>query len=186
MSTIKKPRSDSKLDALDQDQQRQLCEWLLTPGLSYEKVKTLVLEEFNTSTTASALSSFYQSYVGAYVLERRRLAVGLAKEVGEELKRAPGEFSQATIDALEQKAFELIQNPMVDPREVKAIFTLVLKSRDQSLKEKDIEIKLRRLESLEAKEQRTEEAKSQLTSLASKGGLTAETLRTIEEAAKLL
>jgi hypothetical protein len=130
---MRKPRSDSKLDALDQDQQRQLCEWLLTPGLSYERVKKLVLDEFKTSTSGQALSSFYQSYVGAYVLEHRRRAVGLAHEVGDELKRQPGQFSEATIDALEQKAFELAQNPMVDPKEVKAIFSLVLKARDQSL-----------------------------------------------------
>jgi hypothetical protein len=137
---MRKPRSDSKLDALDQDQQRQLCEWLLTPGLSYEKVKKLVFDEFNTSTTGSSLSLFYQEYVGAYVLERRRRAVGLAQEVGVELKRQPGQFSQATIDALEQKAFELAQNPMVDPKEVKAIFSLVLKARDQSLQRDKFEI----------------------------------------------
>src|SRR5260221_7285018 len=134
---MKKPRSDSKLDALDTDQQRQLCEWLLTPGLSYERVKALVFEEFKTSTNSDSLSRFYQSYVGAYVLERRRRAVGLATEVGEELKRAPGEFSEATIDALEQKAFELAQNPMVDPKEVNTILSLVLKARDQDLKKQE-------------------------------------------------
>src|SRR5947209_10645450 len=104
MSTLKRPRSDSKLDALDLDQQRQLCEWLLSPGLSYEKIKTLILEEFNVSTTAGSLSTFYQSHVAAYLLQRRAQAVGLAKEVGEDLKKRPGEFSQVTIDALEQKA----------------------------------------------------------------------------------
>lgn len=130
---MKKPRSDSKLDALDEDQQRQLCEWLLTPGLNYERVKKLVTDEFNVSTSGRALSSFYQSYVGPFVLERRRLAVRLAVQVGEDARRTPGQFSQATIDALEQKAFELAQNPMCDPKDVKAIFSLVLKARDQTL-----------------------------------------------------
>ena len=153
---MKKPRSDSKLDALDIDQQRQLVEWLLTPGLTYEAVKKMVFEEFNVSTSSRALGVFYQSYVGPYILERRRQAVGLAKEVGDEIKRAPGEFTQTTIDALEQKAFELAQNPMVNPKDVKSIFTLVLKSRDQSLKEKDIEIKLRKLELLEERQKKAE------------------------------
>jgi hypothetical protein len=182
---MKKPRSDSKLDALDMDQQRQLCEWLLTPGLNYERVKELVFEKFNVSTSGAALSKFYQSYVGSYVLERRRQAVGLATEIGAELKRAPGEFSAQTIDALEQKAFELAQNPMVDPREVKAIFSLVLKARDQSLKERDIEIKLRRLELLETN---AESAKAKLTDAIAKSGssISKDTLRTLEEAAKLL
>jgi hypothetical protein len=102
-----------------------------------------------------------------------------------ELKRAPGEFSAQTIDALEQKAFELAQNPMVDPREVKAIFSLVLKARDQSLKERDIEIKLRRLELLETN---AESAKAKLTDAIAKSGssISKDTLRTLEEAAKLL
>ena len=68
---MKKPRSDSKLDGLDLDQQRQLVEWLLTPGLSYEHVKKLVFDEFNVSTSAAALSAFYQSYVSAYLIQRR-------------------------------------------------------------------------------------------------------------------
>jgi hypothetical protein len=181
---MRKPRSDSKLDALDVDQQRQLCEWLLTPGLSYERIKKLVLEEFNTSTTAGSLSAFYQSYVAAYLIQRRALQVGVAKEVGAELRATPGEFSEATIDALEQKAFELANNPMVDPKSVSTVFSLLLKARDQSLKQKDIDIKLRRLELLE---KNATAAKEKLnTVIASKGGLTAETLQTIEQAAKLL
>jgi hypothetical protein len=131
--SMKKPRSDSKLDALDVDQQRQLCEWLLTPGLSYGAVKEMVFDQFNVSTTASSLTSFYQRYVAAYVLTRRMQAVGLAKEVGAEIQKTPGQFSKPTIDALEQKAFEFAQNPMVNPKDVKAIFSLVLKAHENQL-----------------------------------------------------
>jgi hypothetical protein len=129
--SLRKPRSDSKLDALDLDQQQMLCEWLLTPGLSYERIKEMVFKEFNVSTTASSLSSFYSSYVAAYLIQRRAQAVGVAKELGAEVEKTPGQFSKATIDALEQKAFEFAQNPMVNPKDVKAIFSLVLKARDQ-------------------------------------------------------
>lgn len=177
---MRKPRSDSKLDALDVDQQRQLCEWLLTPGLSYENIKALVFEKFNTSTSGHALTSFYQSYVGAYVLERRRRAVGLAQEVGTELKRQPGQFSQVTIDALEQKAFELAQNPMVDPKEVKAIFSLVLKARDQSLDERRVALLEKKSDAFDRAQAALREAKS------SKGGVTPETLERIERELNLL
>ena len=71
MST-RKPRSDSKLDGLDLDQQRQLCEWLLMPGLSYTIIKAQVFEEFNVSTSCASLSAYYQSYCGAYLIQRRR------------------------------------------------------------------------------------------------------------------
>ena len=181
---MRKPRSDSKLEALDVDQQRQLCEWLLTPGLSYERVKKLVLDEFNTSTTAGSLSSFYQSYVAAYLIQRRAQSVGVAQEVGAEIRKTPGQFSEATIDALEQKAFELAQNPMVDPGEVKSIFTLLLKARDQSLKQKDIDIKLRRLELLEAKRD-AGEREAERCDRAKGGSISHETLKQIEQAAKI-
>jgi hypothetical protein len=181
--SLKKPRSDSKLDALDVDQQRQLCEWLLTPGLSYEVVKKMVLDEFNTSTSARALSSFYQSYVAAYLIQRRAQAVGVAKELHGDMEKTPGKFDEATIDALSQKAFEFAQNPMVDPRDVKQLFSLVLKARDQSLKEQDISIKLRRLELLEKS---STQAKEKLTALTKKGGLSADALKEIERAAKIL
>lgn len=180
---MKKPRSDSKLDALDLDQQRQLCEWLLTPGLSYERVKKLVFDEFNVSTTAGSLSVFYQSYVSAYLIQRRAQSVGVAKEVGAEIRKTPGQFSEATIDALEQKAFELANNPMVDPKAIASVFVLLLKARDQELKKSDIEIKLRRLEILERS---ATQAKEKLTEIASKGGLSSEALKQIEQAAKIL
>jgi hypothetical protein len=146
----RKPRSDSKLDALDLDQQRQLCEWLLAPGVSYEDVKQAVFEKFNVSTTGSSLSAFYQSYCSQYLLQRRRAAVSVAGEIVEEAKLSPGNFDQAAIEAIGQKAFELASNPMCNPKEVKAIFGLMLKARDQDLKRQDIDIKIRRLELLES------------------------------------
>src|SRR6266852_2901229 len=80
----------------------------------------------------------------------------------------------ATIDALEQKAFELANNPMVDHKAIKSVFTLLLQARDQSLKQKDIDLKLRRLQLLE---ENALAAKEKLNQLARKGaGLSTETL----------
>ena len=180
---MRKPRSDSKLNKLDLDQQRQLCEWLLTSGFSYDRIKGLVLERFGVSTTATSLSRFYQSRVSAYLIQRRSQQVGVAKEIGEELKKRPGEFSQVTIDALKQRAFEVANNPMVDSKAIKNIFTLLLQHRDQSLKEKDIDLKLRRLQLLE---ENSLAAKEKLNQLATRRGLSKETLSQIEQAVKLL
>ena len=174
---MKKPRSDSKLEALDLDQKRELCEWLLTPNLSYKVIVKQVFEEFNVSTSAASLSSFYQAYCGEYLKEQRRKAVCLAEEIGEEIAGAPGMWDAVTIDSLKQTAFRLASNPQVNPKEVKAVFSLVLKARDQDLQ-------LRRVEMLE---HAASEAKEKLTALVtSKGGLTPETLKQIEEAAALL
>ncbi len=173
MSSIKKPRSDSKLDALSVDQQRKLCEWLLTSGLKYEKIKKLVFDEFGTSTSTRALSVFYQSYVVPYLLRRR--AQGVSKEW-------PRESSEAALEALEQKALVMAINPFQNAKSIKLIFTLLLGAREQRLKQGDIILKLRHLQLLE---KNSEKVKEKLKAIVNKG-LTKETLREIEEAAKLL
>jgi hypothetical protein len=122
------------LEQLDPDQQRQICEWLLTPGLGTEKIKALVKKKFKVSTNWSALDSFYQLYVAPYLMKRREQVMGVAEQLEKEVRKAPGQFDKITIDALERKAFELANNPMVDAASLKSIYTLLLKARDQEIK----------------------------------------------------
>src|SRR5689334_11938123 len=146
---MRKTRSDAAflaLEGLESDEQQQVVEWLLTPQLGYKKVAALVKKEFGIPCNYGSLDEFFQSYVAPYLIKKRSLAVGLADEVGQAIEKTPGRFDQVTVDALKQKAFELANNPMANPRDVKTIFSLVLKAWDQDLKSKDIDIKLRRLE----------------------------------------
>jgi hypothetical protein len=55
------------------------------------------------------------------------------REVASDAQRRPGRLDEATIAALKQKAFELAISPGQDPEAVKAVFSLVLKARDQDL-----------------------------------------------------
>src|SRR3954468_19245200 len=123
---MRKTRSDAAflaLEGLEPDEQQTIVEWLLTPQLGYKKIAKLVQKEFGIPCNYGALDSFYQSYVAPYLIRKRSLAVGVANQVGDEIEKTPGRFDQATVDALKQKAFELANNPMSDPRDVKAIFT---------------------------------------------------------------
>ena len=127
-----KPRSDSKLLNLPEEQQAQLAEWLLS-GLPYHRVRPLVKKEFKISTSSAALYQFYQTVCSAELIARRKRAVSTADEIADQAVKMPGRFDSATIDALKQKAFELSINPGADPRDVKALFMLVLKARDQEI-----------------------------------------------------
>ena len=147
---MKKPRSDAKLLNLPEEQKAQLCDWMLS-GLPYHKVKALLAEQFKVATTLSALSSFYQDFCSAALLAQRSRAVGVAEDIAAEAAKTPGRFDAATIDALKQKAFELAIQPLADPRDVKSIFSLVLKARDQDLE-------ARRIVVLEAKAQKADQA----------------------------
>ncbi len=179
---MKKPRSDSKLLTLTEEQQAQIAEWLLS-GMSYRQVRELVAREFAVKTSFAALSRFWDDVCTPALLARRRRAVTTADEMAEEAQKMPGNFDAATLDAIRQAAFNLAIKPQSSPHDVKQLFTLVLKARDQELKNKDIEIKLRRLELLE---RNAAAAKEKLSAAKSKGGLDESTIEAIEAALNLL
>ena len=136
---MSKPRSDAKLLNLPEEEQSALCDWLLS-GVPYHKVKSMLKDQFKVSTSLGALSNFYDSVCSAELIARRRRAVSTADEIAKEAEAKPGRFDTATIDALKQKAFELSVSPGADPRDVKSLFMLVLKARDQDLGERNIEL----------------------------------------------
>jgi hypothetical protein len=148
-----KPRSDSKLLNLPEEQQAQLAEWLLS-GLPYHKAKALIEKEFGITTSLAALSAFWDDVCSQALSARRQQAVTTADEIADEARKNPGQFDAAMIDAIKQKALAISISPQAKPGEVKSLLMILLKSRDQELKSKDIEIKIRRLELLEKQTQK--------------------------------
>lgn len=134
---MSKPRPESKLLNLPDDQQAQIVDWLLS-GLPYYAVAGMIEKEFKLKVSNSVLCRFYKIAVEPALLVRRRRAVETADAIGEAAAQNPGKMDQATVDALKQRAFELSINPQVNPKDVKAIFALVLKARDQELSEQQL------------------------------------------------
>lgn len=144
--SLKKPRSDAKLLTLPEDQQAKLADWLLG-GMPYHAAREAVAKEFNVEVRSlAAFSSFYSEVCSPLLLRRRSQAVAMAEEIAVEATRSPARFDQATVDAIKQKAFELAISPMSSPKDVKALFMLIQKSRDQELKERDLGLKEEALE----------------------------------------
>lgn len=179
---MKKTRADAKLLNLPEAQQAQIAEWLLS-GISYQQARDLIEREFEVRTSFAALSAFWDQVCTPALLARRRRAVSTADEMAAEAQSMPGRFDEATLDAIRQAAFNLAITPQTNPGDVKSLFSLVLKARDQELKNQDIGIKLRRLEMLE---RNAAQAKQQLSEAAAKGGLDEETMKRIERALKFL
>lgn len=142
---MRKPRSDAKLLNMPEAQQSQLAEWLLT-GMPYHHALKLIKKEFKVASSLAALSDFYDAYCTAELINRRRRAVSTADEIAEEARKHPGQFDDATIDALKQQAFELAISPGANPKSVKQLFSLVLKARDQDLDEQQIALARDRFE----------------------------------------
>ena len=163
-------------------QQAQLADWLLG-GMPYHIAQPQVEQEFGVKAGKDSFATFWQEVCVPLLLTRRRQAVETADAVASEASNQPGRFDQATIDALKQKAFELSISPHSEPKDVKALMMLVLKARDQDIKQSDMALKVRRLELLE---KQAADVKEKLTAVKTGGGLSPEALRQIEEAANLL
>jgi hypothetical protein len=134
---MSKPRSDAKLLNLPEEQQARLAEWLLS-GMSYHDARERVIKDFEVTVSLAAFGGFWSAVCSDALLAKRRRAVNIANEVAQEAGKHPGRFDQATIDALKQKAFELSISPLANPKDVKSLFSLVLKARDQDLNERKI------------------------------------------------
>ncbi len=136
---MQKPRSDAKLLNLPEEKQAQLVDWLLG-GTPYHEARALVQKEFGVSVSLASLSHFYQAVCTPHLIRRRAQAVGMAAEVARAAESSPAQFDAATVDAIRQKAFELAISPMSQPKDVKALFMLLQKSRDQELKAETLKL----------------------------------------------
>ncbi len=147
---MKKPKS-KLLTELDEAQQAQLADWLLS-GMPYHQARELVSKEFGVSVALSSFTSFWQECCAPELIRRRSRAKETADSIAAEASRQPGKFDAATIDALKQKAFELATSPGADPKNVKAIFSLVLKANDQHIKGQELDLAKRKMALLEKRE----------------------------------
>lgn len=136
--------------------QARLADWLLG-GMTYHEANLLVEKEFGIAPSASLgrYSRFWEQVCTPMLLRRRDRMAGTASERAKAAVENPAEFDKATLDALQQKAYELAESPTSNPKDVKAILTLLLKAKDQSLEE-------RRLVLLEAEAAKAKEAKGLL------------------------
>lgn len=155
---MNKPRPESKLLNLPEEQQAQLAEWLLS-GMPYHEAKVLVQKEFGVSVSLSKFSAFWAAVCSPALLAKRARAVNLANDVADQARKHPGKFDEATIDALKQKAFELASSPNGKPKDVKALFALVLKAKDQEAGEKRLKLDERKVAILEKKAAAYDKAK---------------------------
>jgi hypothetical protein len=126
---MRKPRSDAVLLNLPEEQQCKLADWLLS-GMPYHEAKVLVEKEFGVPVKSlSSFGQFWSEVCQPALLARRAKSAGMAEAVSGESKAAP--FGVATLKLLDQKAFEVLQNPSADPNEIKAVLGLFVKAQGE-------------------------------------------------------
>lgn len=154
--SFRKPRADSKLLNLPEEQQAKLVDWLLG-GMPYHTARELVAKEFGVTVGIASFTGFWQEVCTPHLLRKRSVARETADEMAEEAAARPARFDAATIEAIRQKAFEISLNPLSNPDDVKALFSLVLKKEDQDLKREQVDVAKRRVAVLERREEKAKE-----------------------------
>ena len=124
---------------LSDEQQSRMAEWLLN-GLPFHIVQELTVKEFGRAFSHVALCLFWREVCCPELARRRRQAAEAARALAAEAAELPGRFDQATIAALEQKAFELAISPAAKAEDTRAIFSLVLQARAQELDREQFEL----------------------------------------------
>ncbi|MBI5770823.1 MAG: hypothetical protein HZA93_23805 [Verrucomicrobia bacterium] len=143
--TTRKPRGDSKLDALAPSQKEQLAEWLTVENLTYAEARTRVAEQFGVFTTASALQSFYSRFAAPWSYAR---AAGDAEAFASLME---GKFEPAAIKAAKQLAFTALTSPQPDLKTAKTLFKIVGDSAKLTLAQEKISLDARKVALLEKK-----------------------------------
>jgi hypothetical protein len=135
---MSKPRSDSILLNLPEEQQAKLADWLLG-GVPYHEAKPLVEEEFGVSfKSLKPFEAFWKQVCAPLLLQRRRRMLPLAEARAKEALENPGQFDVATLDALKQKAYELAESPTATLKDVKAVLGLLLKARSEDRADREL------------------------------------------------
>ena len=183
---MRKDRSDKKLNALDDEQRAQLWAWLNTAGLSYSTVRDLVAKEFGVATSTRALSEFWEERATEEAQERILRATRVADSLGAEVSAKLPEITDALKAQLTQKAFEAALAGS-DEKTIATLMQIVGGINKAELDRAKIDIDVARLnQRVREYEEKNAAAKAALEGIKSKGGLTEETIREIEETVKLL
>lgn len=191
---MRKPHARSRLKTLPPDKQRELFEHLTANTLEETEawLATGALTGESLDTQRSSLSEFFAWYPLASQLHA---AANMTDMLKAELKELPGlNLDEEQLSKAGQAIFETIAIKNQDSDLYTALrklrqndSALKLKGRGDSKKaeQKDRELELteRRVKLLEENQAK---AKAALETVKSRGGLTPETLRQIEEAASLL
>jgi hypothetical protein len=149
----RKPRSDSKLDALSEEQHVTLAEWLTIENVSYTEAKSRVLDQFGVSTSVAALQSFFSRFAAPWKYARA------ADEADQFAALMEGKFDAASIKRAKQLAFEAMSGPRPDLKAARALLKIVGDSAKLSLAQEKLSLDARKVKLLEAKAALADQAK---------------------------
>lgn len=149
-ATRPKPRGEWKLGELSNEQLAEVLGQLLNRA-KQRSVREFIVKEFGIRINSDrSLSEFFSGVKHFLGTARRRSVMAGAKALGPLTDKEQSEIDVANLGLLRTAINEKLDNPEIESSELGLFVKAFLKLRDQSLTERDIDLKLRRLEALEA------------------------------------
>jgi len=172
---MKKARGDSKLKTLPPAVQAELFTQCQGKG-GYDAARAWLLAEHDVKTSAGSLSNFF----GWYPFSLSRTA-SYAQQFEAEIAKLPDMAGKAAqLSQIGQVGFEMLAMQSNDLEGYATLKKLRLKEEEQSISRDTLNLKVRQYE------EKIAAARSSLEKAKSKGGVSADTLKLIEEQLKLL
>jgi predicted component of type VI protein secretion system len=192
MSKRAKPQSTSKLDGMPQHQRDALERWLFEEKISYDQARSRLFNDFGVRVGSnSTLSSFYQRCSDRRMLDRIAERAAKTNEVVKRFEANPSDTYRALIGLVGQIAFDKSTQDQLDAETIYNFTKLLIADKKENvrqealaLEKKKVELAFEKYRNQVAAAKRTIEA--QVRSATKGGGLSAEGLRKIEEAAAIL
>lgn len=128
----KKPRSDSKLDAMPESRVLELRDKLLA-GVSYRDAISWLAVECGVHASLKSLTSFYRRHCAPIIRERRQFSVVKAEALGSAMAKDPVTWDDKIVERTKQLAFEFLSEDAPDPEAIKALLDALTKANKQSL-----------------------------------------------------
>lgn len=181
-----KPRPEAILLNLPEEQEEALAQWLLA-GLPYHLAKARLKADFGVEVKSlSSFSRFYNERVAPRLQARLQKSYATANKLYRLAKKNPEAVNAGTAVLLRTRAFEILQNPSANPKEVSNLVKLLISAKKQEMDREKLSLDRDKFELLKRKAERLDELEAKAKELRESGCLTPETLQTMEQELKLL
>lgn len=149
----RRPRPNTKLGFLTDEQHQKLCEWLRSP-IPYFQIAERIEKQFGIKVSKGNVSDFYARHLALQANERRGTLIGASEQISKDIAAKPASYAKPIVDALEGRLFRAANDDRVPIRTVHLLTTMWIRIRQQSCYEAKISIKMREVKMLERREAR--------------------------------
>lgn len=183
---MKKPRPEAVLLNLPEAQEEALASWLLA-GLPYHLAQKRLETDFGVVVKSlSSFTRFYTERCAPRLQARLQMAMKTADKIYKDAKRNPEAINAATAVLLRTRAFEILQNPSANPKDVAGLVKLLISAKKQELDRQNLALDKEKFILIRRKAERLDELESKAKQLRADGGVSPETLDVLEKQLRLM